>query len=53
VEVVFFRVESFRGEPRNQVFEAIAWVTPSELAGYKFLEADRNIVERLARGEIA
>ena len=52
VEVVFLRVESFQGEPRNQVFEAIAWVTPSELPRYKFLEADRELVKRVARGEI-
>jgi len=52
VEVVFFRVDDFRGEPRNQVFEAIAWVPRGELAAYKFLEADRELVERIGRGEI-
>ena len=52
VEVVFFRVDQFRGKPRNQVFEAIAWVRRSELAGYKFLEADGELVELIARGEI-
>ena len=52
VEVAFFRVDGFRGEPVNRVFESIAWAEPGELAGYKFLAADRDLVQRLARGEI-
>lgn len=52
VEVTFFRVDSFRGEPRNRVFESIVWVTRHELGSYEFLEADRELVRRLARGEI-
>jgi 8-oxo-dGTP diphosphatase len=52
VEVGFYRVDSFRGEPANVVFEAIAWAARSELAGYRFLEADQELVERIARGEI-
>lgn len=52
VEVVFFRVDSFRPEPRNRVFEAIAWARKDELGAYRFLDADRTLVERIARGEI-
>jgi 8-oxo-dGTP diphosphatase len=52
VEVTFFRVTSFRGEPSNRVFEAIAWVQRADLPGYDFLEADRDLVQRIARGEI-
>jgi 8-oxo-dGTP diphosphatase len=52
VEVVFFRVDSFESEPRNQVFEAIAWARPRDLGAYRFLDADREIVDRIARGEI-
>lgn len=52
VEVAFFRVDSFRGKPRNQVFEQIAWVGRSELPSYKFLEADLELVDRIAAGEI-
>jgi 8-oxo-dGTP diphosphatase len=52
VEVAFFRVDRFRGKPRNQVFEAIAWVRRSELATYRFLEGDAELVKRIARGEI-
>ncbi len=52
VEVVFFRVMSFRGEIRNQVFEAIDWAPRRKLPEYDFLEADRELVNRIARGEI-
>ena len=53
VEVVFFRVDRFCGRPRNQVFEAIAWARREELVAYRFLEADRELVRRLAEGEVA
>jgi 8-oxo-dGTP diphosphatase len=52
VEVVFFVVPAFRGETRNRVFEAIAWAPRAELASYNFLEADRELVGRIVRGEI-
>jgi 8-oxo-dGTP diphosphatase len=52
VEVVFFSVPAFRGMVRNQVFEAIAWAPRSELLSYNFLEADQELVRRIANGEI-
>lgn len=52
VEVVFFRVESYQGVLANRVFESIAWAERSELPSYNFLEADRELVGRMARGEI-
>jgi 8-oxo-dGTP diphosphatase len=52
VEVVFFSVPSFQGEACNQVFETVAWAPRAELESYNFLEADRELVRRIARGEI-
>ncbi len=52
VEVVFFRVDSFGLKPRNCVFEAIAWARRNELKAYRFLDADLDLVKRIARGEI-
>ncbi len=52
VEVVFFVVPSFQGEVSNRIFEAIAWAPRQQIAEFDFLEADRKLVERLARGEI-
>jgi len=52
VEVVFFTVKGCRGEARNQVFEAIRWAPRAKLPEYNFLEADRELVHRLAKGEL-
>lgn len=52
VEVVFFRVPGYAGEVRNQVFEAVEWAARAQLPEYNFLEADRELVHRIARGEI-
>jgi 8-oxo-dGTP diphosphatase len=52
VEVVFFSVPRFRGEAQNRVFESIAWAPRSGLSQYNFLEADRELVGRIERGEI-
>jgi 8-oxo-dGTP diphosphatase len=52
VEVIFFAVRAYRGEVRNRVFEAVKWAPRAELAAYDFLEADRELVARLARGEL-
>ncbi|PYV15346.1 MAG: NUDIX hydrolase [Acidobacteria bacterium] len=52
VEVVFFAVRSFKGDLINRVFEAVEWAPRERLANYDFLEADRELVARLARGEI-
>lgn len=52
VEVVFFAVRSFEGEVKNQIFETVVWATREELSAYNFLEADRDLVARIALGEI-
>lgn len=52
VEVVFFVVSSFRGGLQNRVFERFEWVSRAMLSQYNFLEADRDLVSRIARGEI-
>ncbi len=52
VEVAFFSIASYRGPVTNRVFEAIEWVPRRKLLEYEFLEADRELVKRIARGEI-
>jgi 8-oxo-dGTP diphosphatase len=52
VEVVFFSVQRYRGEVRNQVFEAVEWAPRARLPAYDFLEADRELVNRIAQGGI-
>ena len=51
VSLVFFQVPTYTGALRNQAFEQIVWTEPEQLLGYDFLEADRELVARLARGE--
>ena len=52
VEVVFFTLEGFHGEIRNQVFETIEWAPRAKLPEYNFLEADRELVIRISKGEL-
>jgi 8-oxo-dGTP diphosphatase len=52
VEVVFLAVRSFCGTIENRVFEAVEWTPRRALPSYDFLEADRELVVRIARGEI-
>lgn len=52
VEVIFFAISSYRGEVRNQVFETIEWAPRERLPQYDFLEADRVLVGRIAKGEL-
>ncbi|MHB8655333.1 MAG: GAF domain-containing protein [Terriglobia bacterium] len=52
VEVVFFSVPSYLGTITNRVFEAIEWTPLVRLPLYDFLEADRKLINRMARGEI-
>jgi 8-oxo-dGTP diphosphatase len=52
VEVVFFSVPAYRGSVTNRVFESVEWAPRRNLLEYNFLEADRELVNRIARGEI-
>jgi 8-oxo-dGTP diphosphatase len=52
VNLVFFRVDGYVGEMANQAFKQILWVEPRELLNYDFLEADRDLVARIARGDL-
>ena len=51
VNLVFFRVSAYTGELVNQAFEQVVWVEPNQLTRFEFLEADRDLVAKLARGE--
>lgn len=52
VEVAFFSISEYKGKIENKVFEKIEWAPRKELSRYQFLEADRDIVKKLAQGEI-
>jgi 8-oxo-dGTP diphosphatase len=40
IELIFYRVESYSGEPVNRVFHEMRWAAPCELATFDFLEGD-------------
>ena len=52
VEVAFFIITDFRGEVSNNVFESVEWAPRASLPEFNFLEADRELVRRIAKGEI-
>lgn len=45
--VHYFLLRSFTGEPVNNAFEQILWVTPQQLLTMDILEGNRPAVERL------
>jgi 8-oxo-dGTP diphosphatase len=49
VELWFFEIPRLTGDLRNRVFAEIRWVTLAELPGFDLLEADRPLIEILAR----
>ncbi len=53
VRLSFFRASiPPHAELKNLAFEQFLWATPPELPRYDFLPADRELVERIARGEL-
>ena len=49
VKLIFFRCQLAGSEPRGMEGQSIAWVTPDELDGYEFPEADARLLEKLQR----
>ena len=52
LELVFFAAGAPANQIQNLEFERIEWRTPQELPQLEFLEADRDLVARLASGDI-
>jgi len=52
LRLLFFRILRYAGMPTNRAFERIEWARAADLTSYDFLEADRELVDRMARGEI-
>lgn len=52
IALVFLAVPAYRGRLENRVFAAVRWVEVRELERLDFLEADRELIARLASGQI-
>ena len=50
VALTFFHVPAYRGVLANNVFETLAWVEPTQLLDYDFLEGNIAFVTNLAQG---
>jgi mutator protein MutT len=48
IQLIFYAVREFEGEPENRIFERIVWETPANLPSYDFLEGDVEFVKRFA-----
>jgi 8-oxo-dGTP pyrophosphatase MutT (NUDIX family) len=53
VELQFFVVERYEGETQNRIFREIRWVNRRELPALDFLDADRELVRKIAAGELS
>ncbi len=47
--LIFFKVDQFKGRPRNLIFESVVWALPRDLPSCDFLEGDVEFVRTLAR----
>lgn len=52
VQLIFFGAELGAAEIENRIFEKIEWVAPENLRQMDFLDADRELIEKLASKEI-
>ncbi len=48
IELIFYRIARFDGEPRSLVFEQIAWEAAGHLPAYDFLDGDVDFVRLLS-----
>lgn len=53
VELIFFEAHVEPAKIENRIFEKIEWLEPREMRNKDFLEADRELIARLAEGKIA
>jgi 8-oxo-dGTP diphosphatase len=52
IEIEFFLVREFQGEPVNRIFQQMLWSPFSRLPTYDFLAADLNLIRDLADGKL-
>jgi 8-oxo-dGTP diphosphatase len=48
IELIFYRIQSFTGEPENRVFHEMRWERRSALNALNFVEGDRDFLRRFA-----
>jgi 8-oxo-dGTP diphosphatase len=48
IELVFFRVLGYDGEPQNLIFHDMQWVRREQLPQFDFVEGDRDFIRSFA-----
>jgi 8-oxo-dGTP diphosphatase len=48
IELIFFRVTSHTGEPRNMIFHDMRWEPRANLLSFDFVEGDRDFLNHFA-----
>ena len=49
IQLIFYFVTRWEGEPENRAFEKIVWEWPQRFSEYDFLDGDIDLIRRLAR----
>lgn len=44
IQLLFFRVQSYTGEPQNLIFHEMHWELPEKLVKFDFVEGDREFL---------
>lgn len=52
IQLIFYKVTEFEGEPQNLIFEQIRWEETKNLPDYDFLDGDVDFVKALATRSI-
>lgn len=47
IELIFFRIRQFSGEPQNLIFHDLRWQPKFQLAELDFVEGDRDFIQGL------
>ncbi len=48
IELIFFRVREYQGEPRNVIFQDMRWEPRGNLRNFDFVEGDRDFLKHFA-----
>ncbi len=52
VNLHFFAIDGYQNQLQNRIFREIRWVNRADLPALDFLDADKELVRRLALGEL-
>jgi 8-oxo-dGTP diphosphatase len=52
VDLIFFKIEIYRGSVSNKVFERVRWLNVKDLKELDFLEGDLPLIEKLISGKL-